>query len=337
MVRKTASAGVLLACLLTTAPALAQDITPWTSDRPDGHAPAGVLVDFLLPKGGTYFSVRLYQEQFRGTRVGTQPFFFDDVLDFFSVAPLSLDKEIAEVEFRWGVANWLTLAWSMPGARAEMFSATDAVFFETTSETIGDIKIRGLVDLLAMDDYRMSLTLGGTIPTGQTSRSGATPFTPSGTLPFAMQGGSGTYDLLAGMTFLTQNDLASLGAQFNSVIRMFTNSRGYRLGDEFEFSVWGGYQLNDWVSLSMRGLYQTWGDVTGSDPGTDGTIDPGANSFAQGGERIFLPFGINLMFREGPIAGNRLSLEWYYPIHQELHGPQLSAHRTLVMSWQYHF
>lgn len=34
----------------------------------------------------------------------------------------------------------------------------------------------------------------------------------------------------------------------------------------------------------MRGLYQTWGDVTGSDPGTDGTIDPGANSFAQGGE-----------------------------------------------------
>ena len=234
MVRKTVSAGVLLACLLTAAPALAQ-VSPWTSDRPDGHAPAGVLVDFLLPKGDTYFSVRLYQEQFRGTRLGTEPFQFDDVLDFFSVAPLSLDKEIAEVEFRWGLTNWFTLAGSMPGARAEMFSATDALFFETTSGTIGDVKVRGLVDLLSMEQYRMSLTRGGTIPTGQTSRSGATPFTPSGTLPFAMLGGSGTYDILAGVTFLTQNDLASVGTQLNSVIRMFTNSRSYRLGDEFEF------------------------------------------------------------------------------------------------------
>ena len=58
----------------------------------------------------------------------------------------------------------------MPGARAEMFSATDALFFETTSGTIGDVKVRGLVDLLSMEQYRMSLTLGGTIPTGQTSK-----------------------------------------------------------------------------------------------------------------------------------------------------------------------
>ena len=59
MVRKAASAGVLLACLLTTAPALAQT-SRWTSERPDGHAPAGVMSDFLILNRNLYAGVRFY-------------------------------------------------------------------------------------------------------------------------------------------------------------------------------------------------------------------------------------------------------------------------------------
>ena len=333
MVRKTASAGVLLVSVLAATPALAQT-SIWTTERPDGHAPAGVMADFLLPAGELYVGVRVYQEQFRGTRLGTEIFFSDDVLDFFAIAPLSLDRESLELDVRLGLSDGLTLAASMPGARSEMVSVTDLVFFETASETIGDISIRALLNLLDMEQHRVSLALGGTIPTGQTTRSGATPLAPSTTLPYVMQGGSGTFDLLGGLTFLTQNDVASVGVQFNTVVRIENNDRGYRLGDQFEFSVWGAHRVSDWMSISMRALYETWGDVRGSDPGTDGTIDPGANSFAQGGDRIQIPIGFNLFLREGPIAGHRLSFEWYYPVHQELHGPQLSAHRTLVISWQ---
>ena len=336
MVRNTALTSVLLASLLTTAPVLAQTAR-WTSERPDGHAPAGVMADFLILDRNLYAGVRFYQEQFRGTSVGTVPISSEEVLDFFSVAPLILDKEIAEVELRLGLFGFVTLEASMPFTQAEMLSTTDAVFFETSSRTYGDVSIRGLFNVLEMNEYRMSLTLGATVPTGKLKKRDVGRLGTREILPFALQGGSGTIDVLAGLTFLTQNEVASTGAQINTVTRVVDNRRGYRLGDELSISVWGAHNLSDWVSVSVRALYETWDDVTGSEPGTDGAIDPGANSFAQGGERLQIPFGVNLFLREGPFGGHRLSLEWYYPVHQDLNGPQLATDRTLVVSWQTFF
>ncbi len=336
MVRKMASAGVLLACLLTTAPALAQRLQ-WTPERPDGHAPAGVTSDFFILNRDVYVGLRFYQEKFRGTNVGTLPILADDVLNFFTVTPLALDKQTAELDLRVGLFGFVTLQASMPVTKAEMLNTTDAVLYQTSSETYGDVSIRGLFNLLEMDEYRLSLTLGGTIPTGKLKMSDTGASGASEILPYVMQGGSGTFDVLAGLTFLNQNEVASVGAQGDAVIRVVDNRRGYRLGNEYSFTAWGAYNLSDWVAVSMRGLYETWGDVSGSDPGTDGTSDPSANSFAQGGERFQIPFGISFFLREGPAAGHRLLFEWYYIIHQDLNGPQLSAERSLVISWQTFF
>ena len=336
MIRKTAYASLLLASLLMAAPALGQTLR-WTSERPDGHAPAGVMSDFLILDRDLYVGVRFYDERFRGTKVGTEDISSDDVLNFFAVAPLTLDKKTVELDLRLGLFGWVTAEASMPIFQAKMLNTTSTSLFETTSETYGDVAIRGLFDLLEMDQYRLSLTLGGTIPTGKIRKRDVGASGVREILPYAMQGGSGTYDILAGLTFLTQNEVASVGAQFNSVIRVMDNWRDYRLGNEFSFSVWGAYNLSDWVSVSMRGLFETWGDVSGSDPGTDGTIDPSANSFAQGGERVQIPFGISFFLREGPAEGHRLLLEWYYPIHEDLNGPQLSTESTFVISWQTFF
>ncbi len=336
MARNTAYAGVVLASLLTTVPALAQT-SRWTSERPDGHAPAGVMSDFVILNRALYFGVRVYQEQFRGTNLGTEAITSDDVLDFFTVAPLTLDKETVELDLRLGLFGFVTLQASMPITRAVMLSTTNALLFETGSKTWGDVSVRGLFNVLEMDEYRVSLTLGATIPTGKYWKRDIGPLGVRETLPYAMQGGSGTYDVLAGMTFLTQNDVASVGAQINSVIRVMDNRRGYHLGNEFSFSLWGAHNLSNWVSVSIRALYERWGDVSGSDRDTDGSIDPGANSFAQGGERFQIPFGVSIFMREGPAAGHRLLLEWYHPVHQDLNGPQLAGDRTLVVSWQTFF
>ena len=336
MVRKAASAGVLLACLLTTAPVSAQT-DRWTSERPDGLAPAGVMSDFLVLNRQLYAGVRFYQERFRGTSLGTEPLSSDEVLDFFSVAPLSLDKNTAEVELRLGLFGFVTAAASLPFTRSEMLNTDDAVFFETSSAVLGDVSVRALIDVLELDEYRVSLNLGSTIPTGKIKKRDTTPFAVREILPYAMQGGSGTFDILAGMTFLTQNEVASVGAQVNGVIRVEDNRRGYRLGDRFSVTVWGAHNLSDWMSVSLRGFYETWGDVTGSEPGTDGTFDPSANSFAQGGERLQIPIGVNFFLREGRFARHRLMAEWYYPVHQDLNGSQVTADRTLVVSWQTFF
>ena len=332
MHRTIVSAGVLLACLLVAMPAMAQRYQ-WNSDRPDGHAPAGVKADFTLPAGEIYLGYRYFEEKFRGTLVGTVEVTSEDVLDIFTVATPTYDRAVHEVELRYGVTDWGTLEVSMPFLRNDMLKETNLGFFQTTSDVLGDVSIRGLFRLLEMDEYRLSLTLGGTVPTGKLGKRGPTA-TGTGVLPFSMQGGSGSPDILAGGTFQVQNDVASVGIQFNSVIRFMDNWADYRLGNRYDVSVWGAYNLSDWVSFSLRGFFERWNRIEGSESRTNGLEDPLAESFFQGGERVVIPFGFNLYLREGNAAGHRLSVELYYTVHEDLNAFQPSMDRTLVLSWQ---
>ena len=337
MNRKIVATGVLLTGLLVAMPVLGQAHT-WTSDRPDGHAPAGVKSDFLLSFGEMYVGYRYSTEKFRGTLFGTQEVSSDDVLNFpvspaFTSAPLSHDRWTGEVEVRLGLTNFFTLAGSIPWTRNQMLTTTATGLFESSSEFLGDVSIRGLFEILDLDGYQLSLTLGASVPTGTVSKSGLTASGVQGSLPFTMQAGSGSPDILAGGTFHAQNEFASMGAQINSVTHIMHNRRRYRLGDEYDVTVWGAYNVTDWVSFSLRGIFEHQADVKGFDVRTDPS-DPLANPFAQGGERVLIPFGANLYLREGRAAGNRLSIEFYYPVHEDLNGPQMSVDKTLVISWQ---
>lgn len=333
MDRQIVSASILLTGLLVAMPTLAQDYQ-WTTDRPDGHAPAGVKADFTLLKGEYYVGYRHSWEDFRGTLAGTQELFFDEVLDVFTVAPLTLDRSGGDLDLRYGLTDEVTLEASVPFTSNKLLQATDLVFFESTSRFVGDISLRVMYEILQLDEYRLSVNLGGSVPTGKIGKPGATATSNRAILPYVMQGGSGSPDILAGATFQVQNEVASMGAQINSVIRVATNPKGYRLGNRVDFSVWGAYQISEWASVSLRGFYENWGNITGFDARTDGSIDPLANPFAQGGERLIIPLGFNLYLREGNAAGHRLSIEFYYPVHEDLNGPQLSSDGSLVISWQ---
>ena len=333
MDRTIVSTGVLLTGLLVAMPTLAQEYV-WTSDRPDGHAPAGVKADFTIPAGEYYLGYRFFEEKFRGTLIGTNELFFDEILDVFSVAPLTHKRQTGELDVRFGLTDYVTMEFSLPFMRNKMLNATDLLFFESSSRAIGDLSFRWLLNVLEMDEYRLTFTIGATAPTGQISRKGRTATSNLAVLPYAMQGGSGSPDILLGGTFQLQNEVSSVGAQINSVLRVVDNNKNYRLGDRIDFSVWGAYNVYEWASISLRGFFEQWGDITGFDVRTDGLADPLANPFAQGGERVVMPIGINLYLREGRAAGHRLSVEFYYPVHEDLNGPQLSSDRTLVVSWQ---
>jgi len=68
MDRTIVSAAVLLAGLLVAMPTQAQRLVAqdrvWNSDRPDGHAPAGVKADFTLARGDIYVGYRHTKERF---------------------------------------------------------------------------------------------------------------------------------------------------------------------------------------------------------------------------------------------------------------------------------
>ena len=95
MIRKIMALGVLLASLPVATPLSAQEVVMdshiWTANRPDGHAPGGVMSSYLLDKNQVYFGYRYYSEKYRGTLVGTEEVSSIEILDFFDVAPLRHD------------------------------------------------------------------------------------------------------------------------------------------------------------------------------------------------------------------------------------------------------
>ena len=165
-----------------------------------------------------------------GTLLSTQEISDVEVLDFFTVAPLTHDRWTGELDVRFGLdlttLDLTTVEVSVPWVRNEILNETATGFFESQPEFIGDISLRGSFDILERDEYRLNLTLGATLPTGKISKRGTTATLTRGVLPFTMQGGSGSLDILAGGTFQVQNDIASIGAQANSVIRFDNNNKG---------------------------------------------------------------------------------------------------------------
>ena len=131
------------------------------------------------------------------------------------------------------------------------------------------------------------------------------------------------------------------------------NKSGYRLGDIFQGSVWGGYHWTNWLATTVRGVY-TWQDrIHGvirpsqqqvTDPNTGelvpfvpqhiGPFDFPAN---YGGQFVDLGLGLNVTVPSGAFQGNTLKFEWLQPIHTDYNGYQLDRDYTLNFTWSYGF
>ena len=155
-----------------------------------------------------------------------------------------------------------------------------------------------------------------------------------------MQLGSGTWDLMPGITWLGQTDRFSLGAQALGTIRLGENDEDYTLGDSITGNFWGAMPLADWLSISSRISVTSWGNIDGRDknlPPPAAMIVPTADPDLRGGTRIDYAAGLNYYLRKGPLKGARLAIEAGLPLYQNLDGPQLGVDWTFTAGLQYAF
>lgn len=338
MARKSIIAGLIAAFALTAASAAAQDDDYiFDRNRPDGFGPPGVSGHFTVDAGEILWSFTYSRDDMLGNRDGTNPLFQQDVLDLFTVAPISLLTQTLNLELRLGITDAFTLAVSAPYIFRDDLNETETAVFGAFTEDVGDLKVNTLWNLLDPGPHILTLGMGVSIPTGEIDERGPTATRSRAQLPFNMQTGSGSWDLLPSLSFMTQNEVGTFGGQVSATFRLNDNDRNYRLGNRFDMTTWVSYNVNDWIAVSARVVYEEWGSVTGIDPDTDGLEDPRANPFATGGVRTQLPFGFTLHIREGVLRGHRFSVEYLTPIHEDLNGPQLQADNTILLGWQVAF
>jgi hypothetical protein len=147
-----------------------------------------------------------------------------------------------------------------------------------------------------------------------------------------MQLGSGTYDLLPGLTYTGASNKWGWGAQYNATLRLGENSQSYTLGNKHQLSAWGSYRWHPSLSTSLRVTGETEDKIDSRDSQIVAPVQT-ANPDNYGGKRINASLGLNYVASQGVLAGHRLSAEATLPFYQNLNGPQLKRNHALTLGW----
>ena len=331
----------------------------------DDHAPIGVMADHAHKKGEVMISFRQMHMEMSGNQVGTQDIGPDAIVTTIPnrfagapmqpptlrIVPTSMRTDMYMLGAMYAPSDTVTLMVMGHYIEKEMdhityqggAGTTRLGTFQTNPKALGDTKVAALFPLLGISeptaDVRDELTLkaGISVPTGSTDETAQilTPMNaqPTVRVPYMMQAGTGTWDLEPALTYKARRGRLGFGGQAAASIRLGDNKWGYSFGDIYEATAWLSYRPAQWISLSGRIKGRTMGQVDGIDPNIVGPVQT-ANPDFQGGERVDLIAGINLVGTHGGLAGHRLGLEFGAPFYQDLNGPQMAGDWTLTVGYQ---
>jgi hypothetical protein len=354
----------LLLALLTTALAmsatqahdnvsLAGNSTPIEADS---HAPIGVMGDHLHKAGEWMVSYRFMQMRMEDNLRGSDSISPQDIVTQVTnphappatvrVVPLEMTTDMHMLGLMYAPSDDLTLMVMLNYVEKTMEHLTFMGMmgsntlgqFSAQTRGIGDTSVTGLWRLLDSDIHKMHLNLGLSLPTGSTDEKDDV-LSPMNTrpilrLPYAMQLGSGTYDLMPGITYTGHRDQLGWGGQYIATLRLGENDENYTLGDKHQLTAWGSYRITDSASISLRVSYLDESDIDGADILVSAPVIT-ANPANYGGERVDLGIGLNLVGQQGIIRGHRLALEYLSTIDQNANGVQMEMQAMLTLGYQY--
>lgn len=209
----------------------------------------------------------------------------------------------------------------------------------TQNETsgIGDFVAMGLYRLLDQDGHHAHLQLGMSFPTGSTTERGKMLTTMGTTmkmrLPYGMQLGTGTYDVLPGATYWGESGDWNWGATAVGRIHLGKNDQNYSFGNRAYLTGWGGYTIGWGVNLSLRLAQEYAGKINGRDSAING-VSPMIDPDNYGGWKTSTGIGVNYVVPSGALKGNNFGAEVVVPVYQNLNGPQLEDNWGVWAGWR---
>ena len=277
-----------------------------------------------------------------GNRDGTGNLSPGDVIaQGYMVSPTNMDMDMHMFHAMYGITDELTAMVMLPYIRKSMdHLRMDGVRFTTKSRGIGDVSMTGLYELVQEGPHRLIGVLGLSFPTGSINERDRLPGMAPGMrarLPYPMQLGSGTFDLLPGMTYVGQTLGWQWGLHSDGTVRLNENKYDYRLGDAYEVSGWGARKLTKWASGSIRLVWDQWLDIHGADSVLITGMVPTADPSLRAGRRLMVMLGVNVFAEEGRLEGLRGTAEVGIPAYQHLDGPQLETDWSLNFTLEWIF
>ena len=259
----------------------------YTDDKPNAHAPIGMMGDHTHEAGEVMFSYRLMHMFMEGTRIGNNRVSDQMARDFgkqqspyhhttpYMVLPKSMRMWMHMFGFMYGLNDTVTLTLMVPYLVNSMDHVAGTTGmgakFTTRSEGFGDLRFGSLWRLWAVEApsigaHRFHFNLSVSVPTGSIE---PTDQTPMGNirLPYPMHLGSGTFDFYPGITYGGEMGRASWGIQAIGTLRADNNSNDFSRGDAYTINVHGAYEvIENTLSSSVRLSWNHWEAYDGADP-----------------------------------------------------------------------
>ena len=209
----------------------------------------------------------------------------------------------------------------MGGDFMPMASHYDTMYMESAG--LGDTQLAMMYKLDNYLLYNPLLTLGVNLPTGSIDEASETGVV----LPYEMQLGSGSYDLLAAFGISNKWDDWQAGTEASYLWRTCDNDQGYRLGDRWTMEGFVKYQLRTKTTLRTAVKYADWGKIQGRDKRLSDNPD------YYGGMRADLWLGVSQELAGGFTAEAHYSV----PLHQKLNGVQMPVEwqMQLALGWMW--
>ncbi len=328
--------------------------------RADSHAPVGVSGAELMMKDRWMLSYSYMRMEMEDNLDGSSSISPEEIVTtvdniFFGtpmqpptlrVVPTEMTTEMHMLGIMYAPSNNITIMGMLPFLEKTMKHTTfqgpagtnELGTFTTRSSGIGDIKLNGLFGIYDNNGHRVHINAGLSLPTGSIDEKDdvltPTNARPELRLPYPMQLGSGTYDLLPGITYKGRDGDIGWGAQYMATLRLSENDEDYTLGDVHQLTGWSSYSWNPGASASLRLTLRNTDEIDGQDPEIVAPVQT-ANPDFQGGERIDLGIGVNFSVQQGDWRGLRFGAELGIPLEQDLNGPQMEADWNLRATVRY--
>lgn len=322
--------------------------------RADSHAPIGVMGDHMHKAGEFMVSVRAMQMEMEGNRDGTSSLSPEEIVTNFAnpfagpanlrVVPTEMTTDMVMLGAMYAPTDYLTLMIMGNYIDREMdhitfqgmTGTTRLGEFTTETKGFGDTTTSALIRLYEDNTHHLHINAGLSLPTGSITEEDEvlTPMntTPRIRLPYAMQLGSGTFDLLPGVTYYGTKDRWGWGTQYIANFRLGENDEDYSLGDKHMLNLWGSYLITPAVSFSARLTAEQESQINGQDSEITAPVQT-ANPENYGGRRLSAALGLNTVVPNGALKGHRFSAEVTLPVYQDLNGPQMERDYALTLGW----
>ncbi len=297
--------------------------------------------------GKVRFSLKIMQMHMRGSKIGQDNVTNAQILatanqngGMFSqlrMVPEEMDSMMIMAGAMTKLSNHTHLMIMVPYIEKEMrirsYNANGTAIgaFQTTSEGLGDIKVKIARPIRETNHGNWTAMAELSLPTGSTDEQGVV-LTPMGQyalkrLPYGMQLGSGTFDIKPSLQGRFTAGDWRIETSFSALIRLGRGDDGYAYGDEIQAGLSIGRPVGEFLAsldLDMRSA----ASIDGKDPLINAPVQTAQTRF-YGGQRATLTARLSLK--------DRLSVFVTAPVYEDLHGPQMSLDHSMGVQAQFSF